>query len=250
MGKGSRVRRRLVALVGLVLASALFTAEGFRPAVAIDPLPSVLLTVTVTPPGATVAPGAHQQFTAMGTYSDLTTRDITSQVTWTTSDAAVATVSNAAATKGRATGVAAGGVAITATDPSSTLFGSALLAVAPLPPPPPPTLVGVVVAPPVTQILDGTSVQFTATGTFSNLLTDDITSSVTWTSSDPSVATVSNAVPTKGRATGVSDGTTTITATGAGGVAGTAVLTVTPIVVIPPVTPPGNPPPAAGPGVS
>jgi hypothetical protein len=244
MGKGSGLRTRLGALVAVVVASAMLTAEGVTPVSAIDPLPSVLLSVAVTPTGATVAPGGHQQFNAIGTYSDLTTRDITAQVNWTTSDAAIATVSNSGSTKGRATGVAAGGASITATDPSSTLSGVALLAVAPLPPPPPPTLVAVVVTPAAAQVLAGTVQQFTATGTYSDLSTDDITASVTWTSSDPAVATVSNAAGTKGRATGVAEGAATITATATGGTAGSGVLTVTPIVVVPPIIPPTTPPPS------
>src|SRR5437763_12984219 len=57
----------------------------------------------------------------------------------------------------------------------------------------------------------GQTAQFTAIGTFGNAkntTTQNITSSVTWTSSVPAVATVSAA----GIATGVSFGTTTITA--------------------------------------
>jgi hypothetical protein len=83
---------------------------------------------------------------------------------------------------------------------------------------------------PATQSLAvGQTVQFTAIGTYGNanhLSTQDITSLVTWTSSTPSVATVS----ASGVATAVSAGSTTITAnaTGfAGPVNSTAGLTVT-----------------------
>src|SRR5260370_7333113 len=65
---------------------------------------------------------------------------------------------------------------------------------------------------PTTQALVvGQTAQFTATGTFGNAKnssTQNITSSVTWTSSVPSVATISAA----GIATAVGAGTTTITA--------------------------------------
>lgn len=60
----------------------------------------------------------------------------------------------------------------------------------------------------------GQTVQFTATGTFGNAnhpSTQNITSSVTWTSSSPAVATVS----ASGLATAVGAGTTTITASSA-----------------------------------
>jgi hypothetical protein len=82
---------------------------------------------------------------------------------------------------------------------------------------------------PATQTLNtGQSVQFTATGTYGNAnhaSTQNITSSVSWTSSLPSVATVSPA----GVATAVSAGTTNITASATGfngPVSSTAVLTV------------------------
>jgi hypothetical protein len=74
----------------------------------------------------------------------------------------------------------------------------------------------------------GQSLQFTATGTYGNAnhsSTQNITSTVTWTSSIPSVATVSSA----GVATALSPGTTSITASATaynGPVSSSAVLTV------------------------
>jgi uncharacterized protein YjdB len=83
---------------------------------------------------------------------------------------------------------------------------------------------------PTTQALTvGQTAQFTATGTFGNSKkssTQNITSSVTWTSSVPSVATISAA----GIATAVGAGTTTITASTAsfnGQISSSATLTVT-----------------------
>lgn len=77
----------------------------------------------------------------------------------------------------------------------------------------------------------GQSVQFTATGTYGHgaghpSTTQDITDSVTWTSSVPSVATITSS----GVATGVSSGSTTITASMngyTGVISATATLTVT-----------------------
>src|SRR5437763_14206721 len=53
-----------------------------------------------------------------------------------------------------------------------------------------------------------TTQQFTATGTFGDLSTKDISSTATWTSSSPSVATIDD----KGLATAANLGTTTIKA--------------------------------------
>ena len=68
----------------------------------------------------------------------------------------------------------------------------------------------------------GSTVQFKATGNYSDNSSKDITLSVTWTSSSTNVATIN----TSGLATALAQGATTITAT-SGGMAGTTTLTVT-----------------------
>ena len=125
MAQGSG-RRRVGALALAVLASALLVAAAVGP-VASLPLPATLVSISVTPAGASVNVGATQQYAATGHYSDLTTQDLTASVTWASSDSSVATISNVAATKGKATGVSTGGVTITAT--SGTTSGTALLSV-------------------------------------------------------------------------------------------------------------------------
>lgn len=91
--------------------------------------PSVTLnSIAVTPANPSITAGATQQFTAAGTYSDGTFADITMQVTWNSSNSAVATVNSS----GLATGVAAGTSNITAT--SGSITGNTNLTVtAPLP---------------------------------------------------------------------------------------------------------------------
>lgn len=64
--------------------------------------------------------------------------------------------------------------------------------------------------------------QFTATATYGNNSTGDVTSSVTWTSSVPAIATIDSA----GLATGVALGTTSIKARSSNGVNSSVVLTV------------------------
>ncbi len=84
-----------------------------------------------------------------------------------------------------------------------------------------PTLTTLAVTPAVTsQVIAGTR-QFTATGTYSDGTTQDLTSAVVWGSSAPAVATVS----ANGLATAVSAGSSTISAT-SGAVSATATLTV------------------------
>src|SRR6185312_9977836 len=68
------------------------------------------------------------------------------------------------------------------------------------------TLVSISLSPSAPSIQTGGTQQFTATGAFSDNTTENLTSTATWSSSSPSVATISSA----GIATGVAAGTTTI----------------------------------------
>jgi Big-like domain-containing protein/List-Bact-rpt repeat protein len=87
----------------------------------------------------------------------------------------------------------------------------------------------VAVGPSAQSVAVGQTVQFTATGTYGNAnhpSTENISNSVTWLSSSPSIATVNST----GMATGVSAGTATITASAQafnGPVSSSGVLTVT-----------------------
>jgi hypothetical protein len=73
----------------------------------------------------------------------------------------------------------------------------------------------------------GATQQFTATGTYSESTTQDITTQVTWSSSSTATATIVSS----GLATGVAAGTATITAA-LSGQPGTATLTITDLVTI------------------
>ena len=157
--------------------------------------PATLTSITVTPSSPTISISGTQQFTAIGHYSDSSTLDITSSVTWSSSSTGVATI---AASGGLATGVSAGTTNITASL-SGVTSSSDVLTVAAA------TLVSITITPasptaniPGTQNI--TPTQLTATGTYSDSTTVDITNSVNWTSSNTSYGTVTNA----GQVTGVS----------------------------------------------
>jgi hypothetical protein len=79
--------------------------------------------LSVTPEGQDIASGETLQFGAEGTYSDDTTKDLTSSVVWESSDTDVVTINN----KGLVTAVAEGTATITAT--SDDISGSAQLTV-------------------------------------------------------------------------------------------------------------------------
>jgi Bacterial Ig-like domain (group 2)/Bacterial Ig-like domain (group 3) len=102
-----------------------------------------------------------------------------------------------------------------------------------------PTLASIAVIPANPSIPEGATQQFMAIGTFTDDSTQNLTGSVTWSSSNTAQATISST----GLATAVVTGTTTIRAT-SGGVAGSTTLTVTPS---PPPTPTPTPTPTPAP---
>ncbi len=90
------------------------------------------------------------------------------------------------------------------------------------------TLVSLAVTPSNSTLTgDFATQQFTASGTYSDGTTRFLTASATWSSSDATIATVSNVAGSAGIVTAVKQGTATITAT-MGGVSGSATLTVLP----------------------
>jgi hypothetical protein len=169
---------------------------------------ATLVSIAVTPSSPSVALGTTQQFTAAGTYTDNSTQNLTSEVTWSSGTTSVATISNAAGSAGLATSAAPGTTEITATLGSVTSAPVTLAVTAA-------TLVSIGVTPPSPSIALGTTQQFTATGTYTDNSTQNLTSEVTWSSSTTSVATISNAAGSAGLASSAvtgTTGTTTITA--------------------------------------
>jgi hypothetical protein len=177
-----------------------------------------MMSITVTPATSIIAQGSAQQFTATATLSDGQTVNWTEAATWSSSDPTVATISNTAPSNGLATAgtPTVNTTTITATDPINNISSSTAQLTVYTPP--------ITVAPTNQTISLGPPLQFTASALLSDgTTTQDLTTVVTWNSSDTSVATID----TTGLATPVSAGTTTITATDlVSSVTGTAVLTV------------------------
>lgn len=91
----------------------------------------------------------------------------------------------------------------------------------------PPTLTSLAVTPANSSQDIGSSIHFTATATFSNGTTQNVTTLATWTSSAPAVATVSDANGAKGTVTAVAAGSSLITAS-FGGLTGSTTVTASP----------------------
>jgi uncharacterized protein YjdB len=140
---------------------------------------ATLKTITVTPANPSIVAGLTQQLTATGTFSDGTAQDITMTATWASGTTATATISNA----GLATAKAAGMTAITATQMGIT--GKTNLTVTAA------TLTSIQVTPnPGTTNIGGATVQFKATGNFSDGTAQDITTMATWFSSNTALAKI------------------------------------------------------------
>jgi hypothetical protein len=184
----------ITATLGLISGNTLLTVT-----------PATIVSVEVTPLAPSIVDGNEQQFVAMGTFSDASVQDITADAVWDSSDVGVATISNADGSEGLATSVTDGVTTITAT--FDFVSDNTTLTVTPA------ELVSIDVTPTTQTIGIGVTLQFTATGTYTDETTQDITTSVTWSSSNTAKATISNAGGSEGLATAVANGSTTITAT-------------------------------------
>jgi uncharacterized protein YjdB len=194
-------------LMFTILAVTVTSCKGFF----IGP---TLTTVTVTPATPSVTVGSTQQMIATGTYDDGNTGDLTSSASWTSSDTSVATVSSTGLVKGISEGTAT----ISAT--SGAISGSTTVTVTVA------NLKSISVTPTSFSISSGQTEQFDAIGLLQDGTTVDLTSSVTWTSSNTTVATIDSS----GLATALtvsSTETTNITAQSGSITSNAAVLTVT-----------------------
>ena len=154
-----------------------------------------LTSITITPALTTLNIGSQQQLKATGNYSDGSSKDLTSKVSWSSSSTSIASISSS----GMVTGLKSGKITITASD--SKITGDEKFSVVAV-------LESIAVSPMGPGIVVGGVQAFTATGSFNDGSIQDITSSVTWTSSDTTKATVS----TSGHATGIAVGVITVTA--------------------------------------
>jgi len=193
------VIRRIVS-IGFTWA-ILLLATVARPVAA-----QTLQSVTVTPEDSTLRAGFTQAYVATARFSDGSTANVSQQATWSVSNVGVAIVADIAPFRGLVTAVAPGTTRISASFTSGgvTLRGSTPLEVTDG------DLVSITTKPTTKSLEVGQQSQFRATALFLDESTDDVTNDVTWTSTDPSVASVSNAAATKGLVTAHKVGTATI----------------------------------------
>ena len=160
---------------------------------------AALISIAVSPSDPPVPQGGTQPFSALGTFSDSSTGDVSGQVTWASSDQTVATISNSAGSAGLATTLKIGTTSISATL-NGVSDGTTLTVTA--------ALVSITITPDAPSVPSGETEQFTAMGHLSDDTTEDLTNLVNWSSSLTATATISNAAGTIGLATATGPGNT------------------------------------------
>ncbi len=212
ISKNKRAYAVMFALVLSVSAAALIHGCG------ISNYTSVKLdhvSVTSTSPAMTMAAGSKLQLKATAVYSDQSTKDVTSSAAWSSSNASI-TIDGA----GLATAPTGSDATSTVSAAYSGMQGSAGLTIKSA------SISAIVVSSASSTIGQAVPTPFTAVGTFgtgSAAFSQDISSCATWSTSVPSVATVDS----NGVVTGLSKGTTDITAAWGGMTSAPVTLNVT-----------------------
>jgi uncharacterized protein YjdB/pimeloyl-ACP methyl ester carboxylesterase len=183
------------------------TSEGKSGSFTVTVTSASLARIAVAPASTTVQSGSTLQLSVSGTDTQGNTAAVNS-ATWSTDNASIATVTQT----GLLTGLAVGSAIIKAT--AGTLTAQSSVTVTPGP------IASVTVSPSNAAIAVATTVQLTAIATDAHGNTAG-TATPTWTSSNTTVATVSNV----GLITGVAAGAVTVTAA-IGNISGSAAISV------------------------
>lgn len=170
---------------------------------------AVLDRLEIDPANPSIADGTKQQFAATAIYSDGSNEDVTSDVSWESSDETVAVISDLAANRGEATALDVGQTTITATLQNETPVTTVLTVTSATP-------TALAIEPPDSSVALNRTQQFSATATFTDNSTQDVTSSTTWDSDDQQIVSFSNLSGEEGLAQPQAEGSVTVTATYAG----------------------------------
>ncbi|ABZ75551.1 Ig domain protein group 2 domain protein [Shewanella halifaxensis HAW-EB4] len=205
-----QVYRQLILLTLLILAGCGGDDDGFPTGACggpDNPCPAYAVALDITPSNSVIAVSTHQIYQAFATYSDGATKDVSQEVSWSSSEPTLATIS----TNGVAMGALAGEVQITASLPpvqegGMVLTDSAALKVTDA------ALMALNIEPGQAQILVGMSQSYRALALFADGHQQDVTNDASWTSLDTATATIESAGESIGLATGVTVGVTQVKA--------------------------------------
>lgn len=196
--------------------SAAVTVDGKKfvsNTVVVEVTPAALQTIAIMPTAAVeLSVGGTKRLTAVGTFSDASTRDVTGLVNWRSTDAGVVSVVSSGSAAGTVKGEAVGGpTTVVATEPRTGVPGSKLISVTAK------AENSISITPAgVTSRPVGTEFRYEAILTFTDASFDNVSEAVQWQSSDPAIAMVSNEPGSKGKMFGRTVGSVTVTASGGG----------------------------------
>lgn len=199
--------RLLILFIALVLASC-SADDATRSNTFLE-----LTAIIITSDYDSIANLTDNQFTATGDYSGEFPTDITTEVTWSSSDTGILTISNAAGSEGLATAIAPGPVTVTATSGDISEDFPFTVSNA--------SIDTLTVSPAMQSAPIGVERDFDAIGYFNDGTNQNLDRIASWSSLDPLVAGVTG----NGSAIGLSVGTADILAKWQG-VTGTATLSV------------------------
>ena len=194
---------------GSVIVKAFDTISDASVVATITVVGLQITSIDISPsPAIVMARGTTRAFTATARLSNGTTRDVTREVLWSSTNEAAAVVGNTQLDKGSVSAVAEGDTTILATDAVSLVQGRSIVFVAGSVP----QLQALIVTPNPGVVPVGQPLDMSALGVYSDGSTKNLTrgAGVTWSSSRPDIATID----INGVVTGVLVGDTTITAAG------------------------------------
>ena len=158
--------------------------------------------ITISPSTpSTVAIGLTTNFTAQATYADNSTADITTQVTWATADATIATINNA----GKATGLKTNSMTTVTASLGGISASPVTLSVNSK------AITSISISTTTASVPKGRQTNFVATAVYSDSTSGIVTGSVAWSSDNASVTTMNSTGIASTLATGTANITASIT---------------------------------------
>ena len=191
---------------GTVIIKAYDSISDATAVASVTVIAPLITAIDVAPSVAVMARGATLSFTALARLNNGTTSDVTNEVLWSSTNTAAAIVGNTQFERGVVSAVAEGDTTILATDAKTGVVGRSTVFVTGSAP----VLQAIVVTPNPAKVGIAMKQELSALGVYSDGSSKNLTTTVTWSSSRPDVATVDVA----GVVTGVLMGDATITATG------------------------------------
>jgi hypothetical protein len=164
---------------GVAQVSATYQALSGRTSITVGQ--AALLQIALSPNSSSLPLGESEAITATGLFSDGSQQNLTTSVAWSSSAPAVATVS----TSGSATGKSQGATTIGAS--LGPVHGAASLSVTA------PVIIGLMITPATSSLVIGSTGSLQAIATLSDGTTQNLTSTATWSSSQPAIVGVSSA---------------------------------------------------------